>query len=78
MTIKVHDVTPVQQRLLDTMWSLDTAQDYNSWHSKLSESKRKEVDVLEQLLVLALIDSEVEKTPGKLGLAQSMLANIMK
>jgi hypothetical protein len=77
MTIKVHDVTPVQQRLLDTMWSLDTAQDYNSWHGKLPESKRKEVDVLEQLLVLALIDSEVEKTPSKLGLAQSMLAALL-
>jgi len=59
--IKVHGVNQFQQQLLDIMWELETQEDLEAWASKLTPAMRRECEILEQLLILALIDSEVEK-----------------
>jgi hypothetical protein len=38
------------------MWSIDGYDDYLKWKSELSESKQLEVELLEEMLMLADID----------------------
>lgn len=59
--IKVHDINKFQQNLLDIMWELDSKEDLELWAKNLTPAMRKECETLEQLLILSLIDSEVEK-----------------
>lgn len=57
--ITIDGLTKGQVKLLDTMWDIDGYKEYMEWKGKLSTSKRREVDVLEQMITLAEID-EVE------------------
>lgn len=61
MRIKVFDVNKHQQQLLDHMWQIDTSEELESWARTLTPAMYKEVIVLEEMLMLAVIDNEVEK-----------------
>jgi hypothetical protein len=54
--ITIDGLTKAQTKLLDTMWSIDDYDDYLKWKSELSESKQLEVELLEEMLMLADID----------------------
>lgn len=60
MTIKVYDVSPRQQKLLDTMWSKDTYAELERWMATLDEIARREVNTLLELCILAEADQYVE------------------
>lgn len=78
MTIKVEGVSKQQQQILNIMWNINTTQDLNQWMNTLTTAMRNEAEVLEQMLMISIIDAEVDKHQDQLGLAQSMLANIMR
>jgi hypothetical protein len=59
--IRVYDINKFQQNLLDIMWELDSKEDLELWAKHLTPAMRRECETLEQLLMLSLIDSEVEK-----------------
>ena len=63
---EIHGVTARQKMLLDTMWSIKSHDGYAYWKSRLNEKTSKEVDVLEQCLMLEDIDYIVRNDPGEL------------
>jgi len=68
--ITIDGLTKAQTKLLDTMWSIDGYDDYLKWKSELSESKQLEVELLEEMLMLADID-DIEDVSQ----ARNILAN---
>jgi hypothetical protein len=57
--ITITGLSTTQVELLDTMWAIDSAEDYDEWKSGLSESTMNMVDTLEQMVMLAELD-EIE------------------
>jgi len=55
--ITIDGLTKGQVKLLDTMWDIDGYQEYMEWKDQLSTPTRREVEVLEQMVTLAEIDS---------------------
>ena len=74
--VKIDGVTQSQRQMLDKMWSLDTQQEFDAWFSTLSPSDKRQAMALEELLIVALIDQEVEKS-SDYTLAQTMLAPLI-
>jgi hypothetical protein len=68
--ITINGLTKRQVFLLDKMWSIDSASDYEEWKSGLSEQTMNTVDTLEQMVLLAelddLQDCECDKAMGLL------------
>jgi hypothetical protein len=69
--ITINGLTKRQVFLLDKMWSIDSAADYEEWKSGLNESTMNTVDTLEQMVLLAELDeigdAECDKAMGLLG-----------
>jgi len=60
--IQIDGLKPYQVKLLDLMWSIESAEEYEKFKSMLSEDLMNEVDTLEQMIVLATIDEEMDET----------------
>jgi hypothetical protein len=56
MSVTITGLTKRQVFLLDKMWSIDSASDYEEWKSDLDEQTMNTVDTLEQLVMLAELD----------------------
>ena len=56
MSVTITGLTKRQVWLLDKMWSIDSASDYEQWKSDLDEQTSNTVDTLEQLVLLAELD----------------------
>ena len=59
--ITIDGLKPYQVKLLDLMWSINNPEDYEEFKSQLSEEMMNEVDTLEQMIILATIDEEMEE-----------------
>jgi hypothetical protein len=55
--ISIDGLTRHQVKLLDTMWALDSIEDYDQWYSGLDEDTMNMVDTLEQMVILAELDN---------------------
>jgi len=55
--ISIDGLTRHQVQLLDTMWALDSIEDYDQWYSGLDEDTMNMVDTLEQMVILAELDN---------------------
>lgn len=53
----IDNLSPRQVELLDTMWSIDGYDEYMEWKSTQDAS---EIEILEELLLLADIDEMVQ------------------
>lgn len=73
--LKIDNLTHTQVKLLDTMWSLDTDQEFKTWYYTLDKTTQKEVDILAEMLYLAEADEIVNKDTG-LTMAKQMLGNM--
>ena len=60
--IQIDGLKPYQVKLLDLMWSIESAEEYEKFKSMLSEDLMNEVDTLEQMIVLATLDEEMDET----------------
>ena len=54
--IQIENLTPEQVEMLDTMWSLDTFEDYCEYLDTLSSEDRKMAESLSQMVILAEMD----------------------
>lgn len=54
--ITINGLSKRQVFLLDKMWSIDSASDYEEWKSGLNEQTMNTVDTLEQMVMLAELD----------------------
>jgi hypothetical protein len=55
--ISIDGLTRHQVQLLDTMWALDSIEDYDQWYTGLDEDTMNMVDTLEQMVILAELDN---------------------
>jgi hypothetical protein len=55
--ISIDGLTKHQVQLLDTMWALDSIEDYDQWYTGLDEDTMNMVDTLEQMVILAELDN---------------------
>jgi len=60
-SVTITGVNKKQIKLLDIMWSIDGYDEYLSWKRSISTSDQREVELLEQLLLLSDIDSIAEE-----------------
>lgn len=69
--ITINGLTKRQVFLLDKMWSIDSAADYEEWKSGLPLGTMNIVDTLEQMVLLAELDeigdAECDKAMSLLG-----------
>lgn len=63
--IKINGVNERQKQMLDVMWSLDDYEDVEEWKSSLSSQEQQQAEVLEQLIMLAVIDEMFEEDDFK-------------
>lgn len=56
--IEIHGVTKRQCELLDKMWAIDEYDEYLQWKESLPKNTRKQVDVLEEMVLAAELDAE--------------------
>lgn len=59
--ITIDGLKPYQVKLLDVMWSINNPDDYEEFKCQLSEEMMNEVDTLEQMIILATIDEEMNE-----------------
>jgi hypothetical protein len=72
--ITINGLTKKQVRMLDTMWAIDSASDYEEWKSNLSEYDMNMVDTLEHMVMLAELD-QIEDS--ECGPAMNVLSKYM-
>lgn len=75
--IEIHNVTPEQSALLDIMWSFDELNEMRLWQRCLPIRQQKMVDVLYEMLNLAIVDSYV-KNEENCDLAKKLIEDIIK
>lgn len=57
--IHLDNLTPEQVEMLDTMWSLESYDEYQAYLDSLSASDRKMAESLAQMVILAEMDNLV-------------------
>lgn len=70
----INDVTPEQSALLDIMWCFDNEKEMRVWQQCLPPHQQNMVDVLYEMLRLAVIDKEVQDSD--LSLAKQLLEGV--
>jgi hypothetical protein len=71
----INDLTEDQVKLLDTMWAIDTDDEFKSWYHTLDRKTQKEVEILAEMLYLAEVDDLVN-IQDETALAKQMLGNM--
>lgn len=57
--IKIDNLTPEMVSMLDTMWALNTEEDYKNWTQTLSKEDVKMASNLQKLLLIEMLESDV-------------------
>ena len=60
--IKISGLTYEQVEMLDTMWSLDSVDEFFDWYETLDKDDQNTVDTLQRLSILEVADAEWENT----------------
>jgi uncharacterized protein YukE len=60
--IQIQGVSKRQKRMLNIMWNLDSEEDYFEWYNSLDENLQQEAELLQRLVIMAELDSEVRDT----------------
>ena len=60
--ISITDLTVRQCRLLDTMWQLQSQEEFESWFEELTAKERREVHALKQVLLHELMEISLHET----------------
>lgn len=60
--ISITDLTVRQCRLLDTMWQLQSQEEFESWFEELTPKERYEVHALKQVLLHELMEISLHET----------------
>ena len=52
----INGLTYYQKDLLECMWQIDTAEEFQEWYLNLDDYDQREVDLLKLMLVYDLLD----------------------
>jgi hypothetical protein len=59
--ITIDGLTKEQVLMLDEMWELDSMEEMAEWMENVPESKRPMAELLQEMLILASIDDDLEE-----------------
>ncbi len=57
--IIINGLTPRQKKMLTVMWNLDSPEEYFEWYENLSEPMQRQADILQRMLLLAMVDNQM-------------------
>ena len=60
--IIINGLTPRQKKMLTVMWELDSPEEYFQWYDNLSEPMQRQADILQRMLLLAMVDNQMLET----------------
>ena len=63
--VTIQGVNNRQKEMLDIMWCLDDYEDVEEWKSSLSSQEQQQADLLEELIMLAVVDEMLEEDSFK-------------
>ncbi len=61
----INGLTYYQKDLLECMWQIDTAEEFQEWYLNLDDYDQKEVDLLKLMLVYDLLDEVDDFTQAR-------------
>ena len=76
--ITVRNVNKIQQKLLDKMWEIGDIDDLETWKDTLNPKLRQEVELLQELVMLAVYDELVNETEEDFTEANEIIARCRK
>ena len=63
--VRIIGVNNAQRDMLDHMWSLNDYDDILEWKETLSDQDRQQADLLEEMILLAVVDEMFEEDDFK-------------
>ena len=75
--MQIEGLTKRQVEMLDTLWSLDSLDDVESYVNTLNKNEKKTALTLVEMLSIACVDEEIEKLKSY-PTAKKLLTNIFK
>ena len=78
MTFSIVGLTDHQCSLLDTMWAIDSMDEFDAWRDSLDTETQREVDVLQRLVILETMEELLEDTTEAKMEIQKIIQNIDK
>lgn len=61
MRLQIDGLTSEERNLLDVIWGMDTREELAAYYRKQNKRTRQKIDVLIELLRLAMTDQQVDK-----------------
>jgi hypothetical protein len=61
----INGLTYYQKDLLECMWEIETAEEFEQWYQLLDDYDQREVDLLKLLLVYDLLDQVDDLTEAR-------------
>jgi hypothetical protein len=61
----INGLTYYQKDLLECMWAIDTAEEFQEWYQLLDDYDQREVDLLKLMLVYDLLDEVDDFTQAR-------------
>jgi hypothetical protein len=61
----INGLTYYQKDLLECMWQIDTAEEFQEWYLNLDDYDQREVDLLKLMLVYDLLDEVDDFTQAR-------------
>ena len=66
----INGLTYYQKDLLECMWQIDTAEEFQEWYLNLDDYDQREVDLLKLMLVYDLLDEVDDLAQARAVIAQ--------
>jgi hypothetical protein len=58
--ITINGLTKRQKNMLDTMWALDSEEDYLEWYQTLSVNMQREADLLQRMVIIESAEEDLK------------------
>jgi hypothetical protein len=58
--ITINGLTKRQKRMLDTMWALDTEEEFFEWYHTLSQLMQQEADLLQRMIIIESAEEDLK------------------
>ena len=76
--ITISNVNLSQRAMLDHMWSFNDYDDLEEWKDTLDDEDRDQAELLEQMIMLAVLDEIIDETEENFKEANDIINSITK
>lgn len=71
--IVINGLTLAQKNMLDTMWALDSEEEYFEWYHSLTKPMQAQAEILMKMIILAELDNILPKEKEDYAEARAVL-----